>query len=349
MTMLLSIINFLLVVLFLYLAVYATYLFTLNLRSFKSRRYLEELSEYNTQVEGEKKLCVLVWATSKDRNVFELLKVLNSQTYNRSNYDVHVISICDGNPGSKLPDFAHGARIHNIENSEFFSRNKAMTVFIEKIIHEAQFDAFVFLGANRMIKEDYLENVNKNIHNSCVLVGSLNVLIDKNGFLNNLISKILYSKQKFTNNTLNISRTMFDLVSLIDGNNCVITTDILERTGQVCFEEKDDELKYSLFLSSNEIKPIYCPFIETWTNAKDYDMSSPRLSEKINLLKYYLPLLVKKRWYFIEYVMSILKPNALFATFAYCLLFYTSFKYSSSLDIKTIVLLGGFLLLNVVL
>jgi hypothetical protein len=318
------------------------------LKSFKAQSYIEEQSMLNDAVKTQNKLCVIVWA-NKSHDVFEILQALNSQTYSRDNYDVHLISICPDKALTRLPDFAHGARIHTIENPNYFSKDKAVSVFVEKILKEEKFNAFVFLGANRIIKEDYLENVNKNLKENCVLTGKLDVIIDETTFLNKLFSNVLHIKQKFTNETLNISRTMFDLVSIIDGENCVVPAEILEKVGRICFETKNDELKYSLFLASNEIKPIYNPFIQTTVYSNNFDASSPSISQKFQLLKYYLPLLFRKRWYFVEYVMSMLKPNAIFAFFAYFLVLYCSFRFMLSVEVKYVVHLGLFLIFDIIL
>ena len=50
--------------------------------------------------------------------------------------------------------------------------------------------------------------------------------------------KFLNAKQHFVNNTVNIARRMFDLSQVIDGNNCAITADVLEKTGRICFENQ---------------------------------------------------------------------------------------------------------------
>ncbi len=342
------ILNFIVVILFLYLLVYSIYLLTLNLKSFKAKDYIEEQERLNDSIKVQNKLCVIVWA-NKTHEIFEILHALNSQTYSRENYDVHLISICSDKTLTRLPDFAHGARIHTIENPNYFSKDKAISVFVEKILKEEKFDAFVFLGANRMVEADYLENVNKNLKACCVLTGKLDVKADDTTPLTKLFSNILHVKQEFTNHTLNISRTMFDLISIIDGDNCVIPAEILEKVGRVCFETKNDELKYSLFLASNEIKPVYNPFIETTVYAHNFDASSPSTSQKFQLLKYYLPLLFRKRWYFVEYVISMLKPNAIFAFFAYFLILYCSFRFMLSIEVKYVVHLGLFLIFDIIL
>ena len=209
----------------------------------------------------ENKLCVVIWANSKHKRLKELLESLNNQTYSKQNYSVHVVVQREKDSVNFLPECVYGAIIHYIENPEFFSKDKAISVFVEKLLPENKFDAFVFLGADRVVGENYLEAVNKNIYeDSTVLTGRLEVRTSSKSMLYQLKYKILNAKQHFVNNTVNISRRMFELAQVIDGNNCAITADVLEKTGRVCFETRNDELKYSLFLASNNLKPMYCPF-----------------------------------------------------------------------------------------
>lgn len=344
------ILNFIINVLYLYLTVYAIYLLTLNIKAFQSKNYIKDLKEtQNLLGAKENKLCVIVWAKDKTQKALEILQMLNAQTYNHENYEVHLISAYTNKNFAKLPDFAHGARIHNIENSEFFSRDKAVSVFAEKMLAENKFDAFVFLSSDRLIEGNYLECINNNLKENEVLTGKLDIEADKSNFLAFITSNILRAKQKFTNSTFELSRKMFDLPSTIDGDNCVIKNETLEKIGRVCFETKNDELKYSLFLASNKIKPQYCPFIKTRILPTNFNASSTNVFQRLSLFKYYLPLLPKKPLYFTEFVLLLLKPNAVFTTFIYFALLYLTFRYIFYIGVKEVVFLGAFYIFNIVL
>ena len=192
----------------------------------------------------ENKLCVAIWANSKHKRLEDLLKSLNNQTYSKQNYSVHVIVQREKDTVNFLPECIYGAIIHNIENPEFFSKDKALSVFVEKLLPENKFDAFVFLGADRTVGENYLELVNKSIYEpGTILTGSLNVKTASDILFYKLKYEILNAKQHFVNNTVNVARRMFELSQVIDGNNCAITADVLEKTGRICFETRNDELK----------------------------------------------------------------------------------------------------------
>lgn len=335
------VINFILVLLFLYLIFYCIYLITLNFKAFWRKRYLKN-EHYMQQMNlKENKLCVVVWANSKHKRLEDLLKSLNNQTYSKQNYSVHVIVQREKDSVNFLPECIYGAIIHYIENPEYFSKDKAVSMFVERLLPEDKFDAFVFLGADRTVGENYLEFVNKNIYEeNTILTGRLDVKTSSDIFFFKLKYEILNAKQHFVNNTVNIARRMFDLANVIDGNNCAMTADVLKKTGRICFETRNDELKYSLFLASNGLKPLYCPFMSSYVDVENFDASTANLSSRYSLFKYYMPLLHKKPWYFIEFVFSTLKPGALFALIVYAALLYSSFTFITGIGLKYIFHLG---------
>ena len=346
--MLASMLNFILFFVFLYLILYGIYLLTINLKALISTKaYLSDNSpERLKNLELNKnKLCIIIFANSKSKRLEPLLHALNDQTYDKENYSVHCVFAKDSNSLLYTPDCIAGAQIHCIENSEFFKKNKALNLFIEKLIANSKFDAYVFLGADRYVMPDYLENVNiaLNEQNSSVITGKTTVVPE---FKNHLVrAKVLEAKQEFKNNTTNIARRMFELASVIDSDNLVITSDILEKTGRICFETKEDELKYSLFLASNGIKPIYSPFIETIIEAECFNPITAGFGVRFALFKYYSKLLFKKPWYFVEFVLSMLQPNVAVVLALYFILLYSSFNFISTIGFKYILHLGVFYLI----
>ena len=185
------IINFILFLLFLYLIFYCIYLFTLNFKAFWRKGFLKN-EHYMQQMNlKENKLCVIIWANYKHKKLRELLESLNNQTYSKQNYSVHVVVQREKDSVNFLPECVYGAIIHYIENPEFFSKDKAISVFVEKLLPENKFDAFVFLGADRVVGENYLEAVNKNIYeDSTVLTGRLEVRTSSKSFFYRLKYKI---------------------------------------------------------------------------------------------------------------------------------------------------------------
>lgn len=339
------ILNFVILALIVYIIIYSIYTLTINIKAFGASEYIEESKHLLSSNNVQNPLCVIIWATSQHKNIYDLLKVLDNQTYPASNYEVHVIFKRDKDNVS-IPEMAYGAYVHCIDNPDYFSKDKAISLFVDKMAKEKRFSAFVFLGADRMIDEHCLSMINRSLYKSCVLSGKLNIVSKSDEFLKQFKCQILKAYLKYQNKTQNIARTMFDMPVILDGSNCVISSDILEKTGRVCFETKNDELKFSLFLASNSIKPTYSPFIVTTVDIENYDASAPSLRTKIAMFKYYFSIVFSKPWNFKEFVFHIFRPDTIGVILSYCLLLTFTFKYFTYLELKFTLHLGLLLVLN---
>ena len=341
-------INLLVLILFIYIIVYSIYTLTININAFKTNEYINDTKMLLESSGSLNNLCVIIWADSSNKKLYDLLKTLDNQTYPRQNYEVHVVFKRDRENVS-IPEIAYGAQVHIIENPDYFSKDKALSLFVEKIVSENRFSAFVFLGADRMVDENYLSCVNKTVYNTCVLSGSTSITCHSNDFFKQFKCQVLRAYLKYQNKVQNIVRTMFEMPVILDGQNCIISSDVLEKTGRVCFETKNDELKFSLFLASNSIKPTYTPFVKTTVDVDNYDASTPTLAQRFVMFKYYLPRLFSKPWHFREFVFYTLKPDTLCVMFLYCALLFCAFRYFTSLELKFTLHLGILLILNFIL
>ena len=338
--------DILFILLIIYLFVYCGYQLFFYIKARDIEKYFEMHEKTRSIMIDKRKLCVIIWATCKDKNLDKLLSVLNSQSYSKENYEVHVVYQKEENDTSATRDFALGARIHNIQNPDYFSKDKAVNLKKKKMIEEQKFDAFVFLGANRMIGEKYLENINKSLGESCVLVGSKVCTNENPQLAKRIKASIISAYLKYVNRTNSIVRSLFELPFFIDGENLVITSDVLEKMGYVGIEDKDSELEYSLDLASNGIKSMYSPYIITAVDVKNYDFSSPSWRNKFSLFAYYFPLLIFKSNPFKEFILFLLKPNSLVVLFSYILLFILSIYMPNHVAQKVVALLGVCLLIN---
>lgn len=335
--------------LIIYLFIYCVYQLFFFIKAANIDKYFEVHERTRNNVANFKKLCVLIYATNKDKNLDKLLMVLNNQTYDKENYEVHVAYQKEELDTAPSRDFALGARIHNIENPDYFTKDKALNLIISKMTLESKFDAYVFLGANRMVGEKYLENINKSIDGSCVLVGSKVSVNDKANLSKKINNAIISSYLKFINRTNNIVRSMFMLPFFIDGENLIMTSDILEKMGYVNIEDKVSELEYSLDLAINNIKPVYSPYIITAVNVKNYDFSSPSIKDKFTLFSHYFPLLVFKNFSFREFILFLLKPNSLFVLLSYIFLLGMCVYMPHHVVKSAVLVLGVFLFINFII
>lgn len=337
--------------LIIYLFIYCIYQLFFYIKANDIAKYFEAHESARNLVTDKRKLCVLIYATHKDKNLDRLLNILNNQTYEKEDYEVHVAYQREETDTTPSRDFALGARIHNIQNPDYFSKDKALNLLINKMLSEAEVkaDAFVFLGANRIVGERYLENINKSIQGSCVLVGAKVSSNEKDQLAKKIKNYIISAYLKYVGATNHIVRAMFDLPFLIDGENLVITTDVLEKMGYVALEDKDAELEFSLDLASNNIKSIYCPYIITAIDVRNYDFSSPSIKNKISLFTHYFSLLASKNIAFREFMVFLLKPNSLFVLFSFFLLLFLSMYFPNHVEQKAVGLIALFLIVNFII
>ena len=337
------------ILLIIYLFIYCAYQLFFYVKAKNIEKYFEMQEKTRNIVIDKRKLCVIIWASSKDKNLDKLLSILNTQSYSKENYEVHVIFQKDENDTSFTRDFALGARIHNIQNPDYFSKDKAINLFLQKMIEESKFDAYVFLGVNRTVGEKYLENINKSLTNSCVLVGSKVCTNENSQFAKRIKTSIISAYLKYVNRTNSIVRSLFELPFFIDGENFVITADVLEKMGYVGIENKDSELEFSLDLASNDIKSIYSPYIITAVDVKNFDFAGPSWKNKFSLFAHYFPLLAFKNIAFKEFILFLLKPNSLIVLFSFTLLLLLSIYMPNHVAQKAVVALGVCLFANLII
>ncbi len=333
-------------IIIIYLFIYCIYqlFFYIKARNLDNFAYEQEINR--SKVTENKRLCVLIYATSRDKNLDKLLASLNNQDYSKDNYEVHVAFQKDMNDTNAERDFALGARIHNIQNPDFFSKDKALNLLIQKLLPEKNFDAFIFLGAKRIIGEKYLYNINKTITEPGVYVGTKITMNKNKQFAKRLKQAVISSYLKYSNRTYNLVRSMFNLPFLIDGENFVITSDVLNQIGYISVEDKDIELEYTLDLASNGIKSIYSPYIITGVDIKNYNFASPSLKNKIHLFSYYFKFLFFKDLTFKEFILFCLKPNSILVIAAYIGLLSLSVSFPQHVASNFVIVLGAFLFAN---
>ena len=335
--------------LIIYLFIYCLYQLFFYIKANNIAQYFEIAEKTRNLAIDKNKLCVIIYATHKDKNLDKLLNVLNNQSYSKEDYEVHVAYQREESDTSLMRDFALGARIHNIQNPDYFSKDKAINLLIQKMMPENKFSAYVFLGANRMIGEKYLENINKTLSKNCVITGAKISTNEKEQFAKKVKNLILTSYLKYVSITNNIVRAMFDLPSVIDGENLIIPANVLESMGYVAIEDKDAQLEFSLDLASNGFKTIYSPYIITAVDVKNYDFNSPSIRNKFALFIHYFPLFIFKNYAFREFILFLLKPNSIFVLFSYLILIFSSVYMSHHVPQKAIFILGIFLIVNFII
>ena len=112
------ILNFLVVILALYLFIYSIYLLTLNIKSFGAKKYFTAIDN-KANVDKINKFCVIIWTQKKDKNPSEILQSFEEQTYPKNSFEVHMVNIYDNLEYGKMPPVSQNILIHKIENPDF--------------------------------------------------------------------------------------------------------------------------------------------------------------------------------------------------------------------------------------
>ncbi len=332
-----------------YIFIYCAYQLFFLIKAKDIEHYFEMQEKTRSIAVEKNKLCVIIYASQKDKNLERLLNILNNQSYKKEYYEVHVAYQREETDTSSIKDFMCGAFIHNIQNSDYFSKDKAINLLLEKFMEEDKFDAYVFLGADRMVGEKYLENINKSIQGPGVYTGSKVSMNEKPQLAKRIKQCIIASYLKYVNMTSNITRSMFELSSFIDGDNLVVTKDVIKKTGYVGLEDKTSELEYVLDLAINDIKTKFSPYIISAVDVKNYDFSTPLLRDKITLFIHYFPILLFRGNSYREFILYLLKPNSLFVLFSYIFLLFLSAYSQSKIIYNTVYALSFFLFANFLL
>ena len=343
------VLDILFIAIIVYLFVYCIYRLFFYIKAKDIENFFEINEKTRNFLFEKNKLCVIIYATQKEKNLDKLLNVLNNQSYSKEHYEVHVVYKRDEDDRTQEREFALGAIIHNIKNPDYFSQDKAINLVVHKILSEKKFDAFVFLGANRSIGEKYLENINKTVLKGSVLTGAKICINESTNFIKRIKKAIVQSYIKYSSATRDIVRTMYDLSNLIDGQNFVVASDVLEKMTYVSTQNKDDLLEYSLDLALHGFKVIYSPYIITAINIKDYDFSSASLKSKIISFTHYFPILAFKHFAFREFILFHLKPNSIVFILLYLTLLLNTISIPNLPEQKAVAFLSVFLLINFII
>lgn len=337
------------ILLILYLFIYCIYQLFFYIKANDIEKYFDIQEKIRNIVNSKKKLCVLIYASIKDKNLDKLLNKLNNQTYDRECYEVHVAYKKDENDTNFARDFAFGAKIHNIQNPDYFSKDKAINLLVRKMLSEDKFDAFVFLNPDRIVGKKFLESINKSLDKTCVIVGSKMSFYEENHIPKIIKNSILSAYLKYTNRTNNIVRAMFQLPFIIDGGDLTVTSDVIEKIGYVGLRDKNAELEYSLELALNGIKTIYSPYVISAIDVRNYDFSTPTIKDKFILYSHYFSLLFTKNLALKEFVLFLMKPNSLVVILSYFMLVYFCIVSPQHVSQTLVCFLGAFLFFDFII
>lgn len=310
---------FILTVFFLYIAIFTIYFSLIVGASFikqKKKQNSEQRREY-------KNLIVIIYAHNNEKTIVNLLEQLNKQDYPKGNYQTHIIlDNCTDDSSNKL-EFVGGAKLWRLTDDTPLGRDKAISWLLENLMSFKRVDGYVFLNANRIVKNDFLFNVNEALQENAVVVGSTDIYLEDADYYENVWSNV----NEYNENIMKIGRSKLGLSVPINSDVMAIKHEVLEKVQCIDFKDANSELKYSFLLTSVGYAPKFIPEIKTYVSSTDYELRRPEFGFKMSLFAHCLNLKAISNFKFVEFLFSLFKPNPLLLVGMLVLIGLYSFNY----------------------
>ncbi len=331
-----NIIVFLLSVVFIYVAVFTVYFAVIVCSSFfKPKRKDEIKNEY-------KNLVVIIYSHNNEKTIVNLLEQLNKQNYPKANYQIHIIlDNCSDDSSNKL-EFVGGAKIWRLTDDVPFGRDKAVSWLLENIMSFKNIDGYVFLNANRIVRNDFLFNVNAALQDNEVVVGSTEIFLEEAGYSDKVWSNV----NEYNTNIMKIGRSNLGLAVPIDSDITAMRHEVLEKIQCIDFKDANAELKYSFLLVKVNFIPKFVPEIKTYVSSVDYELRRPQFTFKLALFTHCFNLKAIKNIKFCEFLFSLFKPNPIILIGLLVILCTYSFNYFFLFDFPWSVFLAVVLMIS---
>lgn len=329
--------EYILDLLYIYIAVYSVYFLALALRNLKDKPF--KIEKKYAQYEEKDHLAVIIYSHNNKTALETLINQLKLQNYPIDCFKVFAI-LDNCNDGSQTI-FTNNKFVNviNFKDNGTLGKDQSISLLIEQLAQDQWIDSYIFIDGNRNISTDFLSTVNSALIKNSVLSGETLMLTDNLDIIDSIKSVYL----KYHMNFINKARTLFGLAVQTDSGVFIIKKEIVDKIGEVDFKDINSELKYSLLLSKIGYKCAYNPNIQTFVNAEEYIFRRPRLSQRLKLFVNCFKGIFTKNFVFTEHVLSLIAPNFWVLIIAYLGLMKHSYKYYFFVDFK--VVLFSFILL----
>ena len=329
--------EFILDILFIYVAIYSVYFFALAIRNLNDKPF--KIEKRYSQYDVKDNFAVVIYARNNKITLENLIKELKMQDYPINNFRVFVILDNCSDGSEQLFENETFMKLINIKDVGTVGKDQAISTLIERFLHDDTIDSYVFIDGDRSIPANFLTTVNSALVNHSVLSGETLMLTDNFG----PIDKIKAAYQKYHMNFIRKARSLFGLASIADSGVFVIKKQIVDQIGFIDFKDINSELTYSMLLSKIKCPCIYNPNIMTYVDTANYEFKRPRLSVRLDLFKNCFTQIFKKNFVFAEHTFSLVNPNIWLLLIIYAVVMKHSYRYYFFVDFKFVLL--SFLLL----
>ena len=325
------------ILLFLYLAIFTIYFIILTIMSLKPDKKIRDT--YNQR---ENNLCVVIYSHNNARTVENLIKQLKTQTYPRKNYSLNVILDNCTDESEILFQGDLDVNVLNIKNVDTVGKDQAISIMTERLSSVTNVDAYVFLDAKYYVNSDFLTNINMALQTNHVVTGAVNLICKDNL---SLLDNIKYNYNQYRNNFIEKSRAKLRLSSLINSDILAIKKQIVDAIGSVNFKNINEELKYTMLLTSLNCKCVFDTNIKVYLDIEHYDLRIPSLSKRVSMFFNGLKQIGLKNKSLTELIFSLVAPSGLTVILGYIILGLYSYKYYFM--VSSYIIAGMFAILSI--
>ena len=224
-----NIIFFIIAILFVYVAIFTIYFAVIVTASFFKKH-----KKHNDDTRREyKNLIVIIYSHNNEKTIVNLLEQLNKQDYPKGNYQIHIIlDNCSDNSANKL-EFVGGAKLWKLNDDSPLGRDKSVSWLLENLMSFKKVDGYVFLNANRMVRNDFLSRINDSLQYNNVVVGSTEIVLEDADYY----EKVWANVNEYNTNIMKIGRSKLGLAVPIDSDIMAMNHEVLEKVQ--CIDFKD--------------------------------------------------------------------------------------------------------------
>lgn len=172
--------EFILDILYIYVALYSVYFLALAIRNLNDRPF--KIEKRYSEYEEKDNLAVVVYAHNNKSTLANLVNEIKMQNYPIDNFKVFVIlDNCQDGSEQLFERETPLFNVINIKDVGTVGKDQAIAILLERLCKDQTIDSYVFIDADRSIPADFLSTVNAGLVENSVLSGETLMVTDNLG------------------------------------------------------------------------------------------------------------------------------------------------------------------------
>ncbi len=324
----LFIINFIAIILTIYIAISCVYFYYIIYNASKAR--LVSIESKISAVDYLNSFNVVIYAHNCEQTIGTLLTALKGQEYNKERYSINVILDNCTDETARVLEINSGARLWRLNSEDGLSAGKAEAIrwFFDRIFINDKSDAFVFINGDCTVRPDFLVRLNDKINATPVVSG---ITLNKNLY-SSFIGRTIGYRKIFLNTIVFLGRNIAGFLNYLNDDIFAIKKDTLLQVRNNFSREIDFRFELPIVLSNLDIKMEHTPDIRVFkqyyeTTDNILDFFNKINFKKFMVLKNHISDLFSKDYTkkSKEYILSGLYPGEFFVILA--IIFLSKFSF----------------------